>query len=872
MKSNTQKNRKQPYRNQSVSMINTKQILKIGDTVSLQINAIGSKGIGISEQFQGITFFIPNVQLGQQVKVKILKLSSEHFKHAIAEPIEIIQSKSYEVPVSIGETLTLKITSSGPKGIGIAELPTNYKIFIPQAHHLESSPIQVKITRIKKNYAFAKIIQDDIFSIAPDDLFIKSSSKERLETGFSNSIEKGMKFNITLPFQSILYRKYLVAKTNNFIWFIKLALGVKAGDLVKVKVTGVFSNFATLKVVKIAPLSKFSKKLKTKNVLLKMLKNGLHLGEKALKCHARMRNFLWLRKKGLNKNRPFLKKNRHIINLLKTNKCLQTAVKKLSKFVLKGKSFLFVGTKKPASGLIARAALLTKTAFFVNTRWLGGMLTNWKTILKSIVQIQPILVQKQTVIKNLLKKRQRIKKYLYKKLYLLKNRSLQLINKGKQLITKIKNKKEQFLENTYILINARSTFLQKTQTLLEKYKELIGNKMNISSKFKILKENLKKLILKKQMLINVLINNKKKLKELQLMLIIISEFLQLKNLKKQQGKKVFSISYKNFVNISSQKLNSSWIIPNPPTVVLNKIINILKKKYENVIQGNNSTNFESLTFQQNNQIKSEKEKVFVFSKLLTKFMYSLSFIKLHMKTLNFQLENNQHQLSNLDKQITSTQKNFLNLKNILNKLNKQINLIKTKLNSKKHFITILKRELKKKEYEQTLLRFLPKFRSLSVPLNQMLNIVQILMKRFVDPKMLYPMEKIYDEKLKYQPKKISTIKKKKWQRLEKYFGGIANMAKINTKKMSNNVAIIIGQQEEINAIHECSKLGIKIFNVVDTNCNPRLADHVIPANDDSRKSIKYILNKMLKYIRLAQEIRKKVINHKNRIIEKQNNN
>nr|AYQ95285.1 ribosomal protein S2 [Trochiscia hystrix] len=716
---------------------------------------------------------------------------------------------------------------------------------------------------------------------------INSEFKENLDTLFFNSIEKGMKFNIMLPFQSIFLSiskkqgKYLVAKTNNFIWFIKLALGVKAGDLVKVKVTGVFSNFATLKVVKIAPLSTFSKKIKTKSILLKMLKNGLHFGEKALKCHARMRNFLWLRKKGFNKNRPFLKKNRHIINLLKTHKCLQTAVKKLSKFVLKGKSFLFVGTKKPASGLIARAALLTKTAFFVNTRWLGGMLTNWKTILKSISQIQPILIQKQNVIKNLLKKRQRIKKYLYKKLYLLKNRSLQLIDKGKQLITKIKNKKEQFLENTYILINARSTFLQKTQSLLEKYKELVRHKMNISSKVLILKENLKKFILKKQMLINVLINNKKKLKELQLMLIIISELLQLKNLKKQQGKKVFSLSYKNFINISSQKINSSWIIPNPAPALLNKIINILKKKYENVIQENNSTNystnFDSFDFEQNNKIKSEKpcikfDRVFVFSKLLTKFMYSLSFIKLHMKTLNFHLEISQSQLFNLEKQISSTQKNSVNLKNILNKLNKQLYLVKTKLNSKKSFITILKRELKKKEYEQTLLRFLPKFRSLSVPLTQMLDIVQILMKRFVDPKMLYPMEKIYDEKLKYQPKKISTIKKKKWQRLEKYFGGIANMAKINTKKISNNVAIVIGQQEEINAIHECSKLGIKIFNVVDTNCNPRLADHIIPANDDSRKSIKYILSKMLKYIRLSQEIRKKVINHKMRITEKQSNN
>jgi small subunit ribosomal protein S2 len=137
--------------------------------------------------------------------------------------------------------------------------------------------------------------------------------------------------------------------------------------------------------------------------------------------------------------------------------------------------------------------------------------------------------------------------------------------------------------------------------------------------------------------------------------------------------------------------------------------------------------------------------------------------------------------------------------------------------------------------------------------------VELFMKKFVDPKLSYPMEQIYDQKLKFTSKKIAATRKQKWQRLEKYFGGITKMAKMNTKQISKNVAIIIGQQEEMNAVHECRKLGMKIFAVVDTNCNPKLVDHIIPANDDSRNSIKYILGEMLTYIRLGQKLRRKVL-------------
>jgi small subunit ribosomal protein S2 len=132
------------------------------------------------------------------------------------------------------------------------------------------------------------------------------------------------------------------------------------------------------------------------------------------------------------------------------------------------------------------------------------------------------------------------------------------------------------------------------------------------------------------------------------------------------------------------------------------------------------------------------------------------------------------------------------------------------------------------------------------------------MKKIVDPKLKYPVENIYEDKLANNSKKILAERKKKWQRLEKYFGGIANMTKMTKSQISKNIAIVIGQKEEMNAVKECQKLGIKMFNIVDTNCNPSFADHIIPSNDDSRNSIKYILNKFLIRIRLAQKLRKKV--------------
>lgn len=78
--------------------------------------------------------------------------------------------------------------------------------------------------------------------------------------------------------------------------------------------------------------------------------------------------------------------------------------------------------------------------------------------------------------------------------------------------------------------------------------------------------------------------------------------------------------------------------------------------------------------------------------------------------------------------------------------------------------------------------------------------------------------------------------------LEKFFSGIKNLEKIP------DIVIIIGQKQEINAIKECQKLNIPVITLVDTNCDPSLAEYIIPANDDSILSVKVILNELCKFI------------------------
>ncbi len=85
------------------------------------------------------------------------------------------------------------------------------------------------------------------------------------------------------------------------------------------------------------------------------------------------------------------------------------------------------------------------------------------------------------------------------------------------------------------------------------------------------------------------------------------------------------------------------------------------------------------------------------------------------------------------------------------------------------------------------------------------------------------------------PKKEVIKIRKEYDKLNSYFCGIRNMKKLP------DAMIIVDPKKEYIAIKEARKLGIPVFGIVDTNCDPDLVDYVIPANDDAVRAVKIIL-------------------------------
>lgn len=95
----------------------------------------------------------------------------------------------------------------------------------------------------------------------------------------------------------------------------------------------------------------------------------------------------------------------HLFDLVKTSKLLRLAGNVLQKKAEKGGTFLFVGTNKLSSSLIAREATRSNS-FYVNKRWLGGMLTNWTTVRKQIERLTFLEEQESTGESQKLSKRE----------------------------------------------------------------------------------------------------------------------------------------------------------------------------------------------------------------------------------------------------------------------------------------------------------------------------------------------------------------------------------------------------------------------------------------------------------------------------------
>ena len=85
------------------------------------------------------------------------------------------------------------------------------------------------------------------------------------------------------------------------------------------------------------------------------------------------------------------------------------------------------------------------------------------------------------------------------------------------------------------------------------------------------------------------------------------------------------------------------------------------------------------------------------------------------------------------------------------------------------------------------------------------------------------------------PKKEVVALKKEYEKLNKNLCGIRDMEKLP------QAVVIVDSTKEYNAIREANKLGIPVFGLIDTNCDPDNIDYVLPGNDDAVKSIKVVL-------------------------------
>lgn len=92
---------------------------------------------------------------------------------------------------------------------------------------------------------------------------------------------------------------------------------------------------------------------------------------------------------------------------------------------------------------------------------------------------------------------------------------------------------------------------------------------------------------------------------------------------------------------------------------------------------------------------------------------------------------------------------------------------------------------------------------------------------------------------------INKYKKKESLRMEKELGKLElNLGGIQNMKSLPEVIFIIDPKREYIAVDEANKLGIPVVAITDTNCDPDLLSHIIPGNDDSIRSIKYVTEKM----------------------------
>ncbi len=109
-----------------------------------------------------------------------------------------------------------------------------------------------------------------------------------------------------------------------------------------------------------------------------LLKAGSHFGHLTRRWNPKMRPYIFMERNGI-----------HIIDLKRTQECLDEACQAISRIASEGKRVLFVGTKQQAREVVKEEARRCM-AFYTTERWMGGMLTNFSTIRKSVKRLTNI--------------------------------------------------------------------------------------------------------------------------------------------------------------------------------------------------------------------------------------------------------------------------------------------------------------------------------------------------------------------------------------------------------------------------------------------------------------------------------------------------
>ena len=125
-----------------------------------------------------------------------------------------------------------------------------------------------------------------------------------------------------------------------------------------------------------------------------LLEAGVHFGHQTRRWNPKMAPYIYTQRNGI-----------HIIDLQKSVRMLDTAYNYVKQLSEEGKTILFVGTKKQASGTVKEEALRSGSCF-VNARWLGGMLTNFSTIRRRVSRLHQLKEMENDGTFNLLPKKE----------------------------------------------------------------------------------------------------------------------------------------------------------------------------------------------------------------------------------------------------------------------------------------------------------------------------------------------------------------------------------------------------------------------------------------------------------------------------------